>query len=1167
MNEAVSQGCFNAVSAELIAGGLCYPIQGLNLVEAVSRAFVAHLELGRDIPVEKALLNVPAEIHLCDAQGNTRAWFGYIDALSRRTVRVVSMAYRLKRRFRVFRTFMNRDVQGIVNQIFAEHGVPQAQLYWLRAPALVASGSMRVQCHETDYDFVMRLLAEQDIRFHSEHVNHSERLCFVPEASLLKFGVVNDLPYHSPDDSSSYPGETIGMFHGITHTCSVRTPKEPETPLEDWEALPKDELYSGVPSMLAGLSRAGMRLKPYVPLSYEPKALKEALIARQILEGDHSTEPYRYYTIQSNELRMEPGRLFSFQGVTQRVNYVEHVLTLSQKQVLYRNTFLLQPHDAVWRAVAPPKPDIPLTFRAIIESETDGVQLDENGKQVVRVYAQGESQDNAKAFAHIPRITPYAHASGGMHFPLHPGTEVILTCLYGEADWPVIMGAVPNKDTPSVVTAANATENVIKTPGGNHLIFDDAPNNIVFYIKNRDANQIKMKGQGDDCIEFKTIGGVIVRSGGKQTWQVGGAWMQRVGQSYTQTAKATQTLTSRQGSIRLSSHLDVNVLAQCNFLLYAKRHWTVFYKNLNITVDKNIKHTVVYGNATYTVEGATKIQTQNGIRFYSEGDLLLKTGDGKSGVKLGKDGHIVLFGNMINLVADHVEFKGNVNHSMSAETLKLPANIAPSVLENIPKFKPTPENPLKPEAHVQHRIVLKYPDSELDPHEFEHDIRYRFMRDRNGEIKLDTIHHINAMGLCEKLNEILVKEQAGLVLLSTARTQLICPDSGEPLASLLIDKAKLDENKPIEVLCLPPPVIVNLREDRDANDSCSRDTLTDAELNYFKKNGNTATVFIHGFNVKYGAYAKDKHSGAVLNVREEKTMDKSEGALAWYPNMEYNLNKAAGFEDDYRDKRYTRIIGMAWSGDVFPLDYLKAENCADTAAKSLSNLIKQLKGAGVEINIIAHSLGNRVLLCALNELAQDEANYNIINQSFLWQAACPDTALSNSNAHDSSAKGNWFLPHAYKASRTLVVLHSEHDEILPREYAIAHHAGTPPSCSFSFTGNGCTEQERKMVADKWKRRGMRPELEGMMEPIDSTVINQHGNLHVVRPALGYAGYLSEDNPAKKFCEDLEKERRLAYVDQKDWLSGHSAMKVPSEELMRNVYIPEILDRISFGKYK
>src|SRR5690606_10905025 len=88
------------------------------------------------------------------------------------------------------------------------------------------------------------------------------------------------------------------------------------------------------------------------------------------------------------------------------------------------------------------------------------------------------------------------------------------------------------------------------------------------------------------------------------------------------------------------------------------------------------------------------------------------------------------------------------------------------------------------------------------------------------------------------------------------------------------------------------------------------------------------------------------------------------GAHHWYLHMEDNLNRATGRFDRSDYSKYTRLIHLAWSGDVSSLDYMTAETRANKAGFGLARVIDQLTAEGIAVNIIAHSLGNRVLLVA-----------------------------------------------------------------------------------------------------------------------------------------------------------------------------------------------------------
>ncbi|WP_221250588.1 alpha/beta hydrolase [Desulfuromonas versatilis] len=277
----------------------------------------------------------------------------------------------------------------------------------------------------------------------------------------------------------------------------------------------------------------------------------------------------------------------------------------------------------------------------------------------------------------------------------------------------------------------------------------------------------------------------------------------------------------------------------------------------------------------------------------------------------------------------------------------------------------------------------------------------------------------------------------------------------------------------IKMPLLFPPVIVNLREDRTTADPAARDLLSIRELDYFRNNGNNATIFIHGFNVPYGDFGRQvnavnqpkvisctsgerpvldiEYGQAATIFRDLSSLGKrfpllqdarfawpshfteeelnGQAAHSWVVNLEDGLNRAAGFNrHDY--SKFTRLIHVAWSGDVFQLNYIHAELHANRAGAKLARLIQQLVDAGIRINIIAHSLGNRVLLVAMNLLGQMPGRKECIDNVFMWQPAVPDTALSNDPSKDTSVMRNWNFIHANRTAKTIMVLYSQQDNIL-----------------------------------------------------------------------------------------------------------------------------------------
>ena len=156
--------------------------------------------------------------------------------------------------------------------------------------------------------------------------------------------------------------------------------------------------------------------------------------------------------------------------------------------------------------------------------------------------------------------------------------------------------------------------------------------------------------------------------------------------------------------------------------------------------------------------------------------------------------------------------------------------------------------------------------------------------------------------------------------------------------------------------------------------------------------------------------------------------------------MEDNLNRATNqfARDNYT--KYTRCVHIAWNGDVFAANYLEAEPNADEAGIKLVGLLQQLKKEGIAINVISHSLGNRVLLRAMAELAA-KGETNVIDHAFLWDAAVPATALSSNERQQLMNKPSDQFLSAVEAAKKITVLYSKNDLVLRGAYYFAKYSG------------------------------------------------------------------------------------------------------------------------------
>lgn len=151
-------------------------------------------------------------------------------------------------------------------------------------------------------------------------------------------------------------------------------------------------------------------------------------------------------------------------------------LSEREKRVYYQNNFKAIPAHVQFRAEKnTPTPKIVGTINAKIDAEGSGkyAELDEHGRYKIILPFDLSGRKDGKASTWIRMITPYAGSNYGMHFPLHKGTEVLISFIEGNPDRPVIAGAVPNPQNPSQVIADNQTMSKITTAGGNKIHMQD----------------------------------------------------------------------------------------------------------------------------------------------------------------------------------------------------------------------------------------------------------------------------------------------------------------------------------------------------------------------------------------------------------------------------------------------------------------------------------------------------------------------------------------------------------------------------------------------------------------------------------------------------------------------------------------------------------------------
>ncbi|MCK5453596.1 MAG: type VI secretion system tip protein VgrG, partial [Calditrichia bacterium] len=124
------------------------------------------------------------------------------------------------------------------------------------------------------------------------------------------------------------------------------------------------------------------------------------------------------------------------------------ILPPSEKvEPTYQNAFEAIPQSLAYR---PPRTSSQPKIYGVMNAKVDAAgkgehaEIDDQGRYKVILPFDLNGNKDGEASHYIRMIQPYAGPDYGFHFPLHKGTEVLLTFIDGNPDRPVISGAVPN---------------------------------------------------------------------------------------------------------------------------------------------------------------------------------------------------------------------------------------------------------------------------------------------------------------------------------------------------------------------------------------------------------------------------------------------------------------------------------------------------------------------------------------------------------------------------------------------------------------------------------------------------------------------------------------------------------------------------------------------------
>lgn len=557
-----------------------------------------------------------------------------------------------------FRSFQNQDIETIITTLLGENGVTEY------SPLLGDAHPSRefcVQYGETDYDFLLRLMAEEGIFFYEEYADDgvSQWLILADNVAYLPDPI--EIPYN-PDKSSGTTTDHIDQF---SHSFQVRpssvvsqdyTFKRPK-----WRGR-FDHAGENI-----GWQRDQYEIFDY-PGRFKDEQHGQEFVRRQVAGLRNGAETALCNT---GSPKLWPGMRFTMTGhPLESLNTTWQVVSCDmrgeQPQAVpgstgegttLKNQVHVIPADRTWHSAPLPKPRVDGPQSATVTGpEGEEIFCDEYGR--VRVKFAWDRYNNANQDSSCWVRVSQAWAGTGFGNLAIPrvGQEVIVDFLNGDPDQPIIMGRAYHENNrspgrlPGTKTQMTIRSKTYKGSGFNELRFEDATDNEQVYIhaqKNMDTEVLNNRTTDVKVNHTETIGAnQVITVKQNQTQTVVQNQQETIGQNQSVTVGLNQAETVgivRALSVGVAYQTTVGGVMNTSVALMQSSQVGIqksllVGKGYDVSVGENVNFTV----------GKTRRESAGKVAVYSAGEHL-ELVCGQARLVLTQDGGIFLNGTAINL--------------------------------------------------------------------------------------------------------------------------------------------------------------------------------------------------------------------------------------------------------------------------------------------------------------------------------------------------------------------------------------------------------------------------------------------------------------------------------------------------------------------------------------
>jgi len=404
------------------------------------------------------------------------------------------------------RVFLNKKVPEIIQDVLKRTGL-SGQDYQLKLTRAYAAWEYICQYQETNLDFISRWMEREGIYYFFEQTKQGAKL-IITDSSTAHSDIQGD-------STLSYvpPSGLIPSAEEVVKTLVCRQQALPKkVVLRDYNYLNPSLDVKGEedidPKGQGEIYLYGEDFKEPSQGKELAKIRAEEHLCRETVMHGEATAPTMspgFIFTLADHFRDSYNQRYLITGVTHQGSQTELLLAglggrnaAREQEPGYANTFTCIPAGVQFRPERKtPKPVVRGSQTAVVVGPAgEKVHTDQHGRVKVQFHwdREGKKDENSSFWIRVGQL--WAGAGwGGMHIP-HIGQEVIVECIEGDPDRPVIMGRVYNQDNipplhkPPRDLPTDKLKSIIRDDGGNEIVFDSKEGDSRISIYNPDGHTI-----------------------------------------------------------------------------------------------------------------------------------------------------------------------------------------------------------------------------------------------------------------------------------------------------------------------------------------------------------------------------------------------------------------------------------------------------------------------------------------------------------------------------------------------------------------------------------------------------------------------------------------------------------------------------------------------------